>query len=250
MNKQRERATVEAFLRSMSFSNSSVHEWDRERPDVLVQIGDELVGIEITTITEATPRQTTAPQKWAAEAVRVVRAARESFEHRNPAALVVRFELRPAWQPPGRSNMAKLADALALIADEAIANPPPFIRPGEPVILRDPHPDISWAYVARTRQELGGHWAPSFAQNVIRSSAADITATVARKEPEVDIYRRVAGSVWLLIDCDLTGQGISLDVPQPNFEVNSQFDRVFCCGFGRWQWVEIPVAKAMVKAAG
>jgi len=250
MNKQRERATVEAFLRSMGFSNSSVHEWDRERPDILVQIGNELVGTEITTVTEATPRQATAPQKWAAEAVRVVRAARESFERRNPTALVVRFELRPSWQPPSRSNMPRLADELALIADEAIAKPPPFIRPGNPVTLRDPHPDISRAYVARTRQELGGHWAPSFAQNVIRSSAADITATVARKDPEVDIYRTVAASVWLLIDCDLTGQGISLDIPEPNFAISSQFDRIFCCGFGMWQWVEIPVAKAMVKAAG
>jgi hypothetical protein len=139
MNKQRERATVEAFLRSMYSTTSSIYEWDRERPDALVQIGGVLVGIEITTVTEALPRQATAPQKWASEAVCVVRAAQELFERRDSSALVVRFELRPSWRPPRRANMARLADELASIADQAIARPPSSVRPGEPITLRDPH---------------------------------------------------------------------------------------------------------------
>lgn len=103
---------------------------------------------------------------------------------------------------------------------------------------------MRWAYVGLTRAELGGHWAPSFAGDVLRASPEDIKATVRRKDPEVAAYRQAAKSVWLLVDCDLSGQGISLDVPEPTFQLETSFDRVFCCGFGMWQWVEIPVVEA------
>jgi len=248
MNKQRERATIEAFLRSMHYPVSCLVRSDRERPDALVRIGDELIGVEVTTVSEAAPRQTIAPQKWSSEAVRIVRAAQESFEKQDAATLVVRLELCPAWNPPGRSDFRRVADEFAAIARRAITTPPPFIRPGEPIELRDPHPDVCWAYIDRTHPELGGHWAPSFAGQVLRVSAEDIKATVARKEPEIAAYRQVANTVWLLIDCDLSGQGICLDVPEPCFHINTSFDRVFCCGFGMWQWIELPVTKPAMGA--
>jgi len=184
-----------------------------------------------------------APQKWTSKAVRIVRAAQESFEKQDTTALVVRFELHPAWKPPGRSDFRRIADEFAAIAHRAITAPPPFSRSSEPIQLRDPHPDVCWAYIDRTFPELGGHWAPSFAGHVLRASAEDIKATVGRKEREIAVYRQAAHFLWLLVDCDLSGQGISLDVPEPNFHINTSFDRVFCCGFGMWQWTELPVAR-------
>jgi len=243
MNKQRERGTVEAFLAFGGLSDLSMHDWNRERPDAVILRGAEFIGIEVTKLSEAVPRQAIAPQKWWTEANRLVGAAQALFEARNPDALVVRFEMHPTWQPPSRGNSSNLLEDLATIVEHAIADPPRFIRPGEPITLRDPHPDVTWAYIDTTRKDLGGHWQPSFAHDVFRASAADIQCTVARENPDVEGYRRVAPSVWLLIDCDLSGQGISLDIPTPDFKVVTSFDRVFGCGFGMWQWIEIPTTR-------
>ena len=105
--------------------------------------------------------------------------------------------------------------------------------------MKDPHPAVSWAYVGSTRPEWGGHWAPSFGFEGARASAEDIASTVARKEPELAEYRRAASEVWLLIDCNLTGQGVAFYPPQTDITVVTGFSRVFCCGFGHWEWVEV-----------
>src|SRR5262249_42366694 len=120
--------------------------------------------------TEAVPRQAVAPQKWWAEANRLVGAARAAFENRQPAPVVVRFEMHPAWRPPNRRDSLALAIDLARIVEEGIAEPPPFTRPGQPITLRDPHPDVIWSYIGTTRKELGGHWEPSFAHEVRQAS--------------------------------------------------------------------------------
>lgn len=250
MNKRAELAAVEAFLASLFPTTSSIEEWNRERPDVLARIDGRLVGIEVTTLSESTPRQSTAPQQWVAEAERLVRFAKESFERRSSSALVVRFEMSPSWKPPRRADMLKLADTLASLAEHAIANPPWSLRAGEAITLHDPHPSVAWAYVDRTRQEWGGHWAPSFGQQVVDASSDDIRVTLDRKEPELVAYRLAASQVWLLIDCDLVGQGIALDVPTADFRITTSFDRVYCFGFGRWQWVEIPVQPVTESTAG
>jgi hypothetical protein len=79
---------------------------------------------------------------------------------------------------------------------------------------------------------------------VRRASAADIEYTVSRKDPEVETYRKAAPTIWLLIDCDLSGQGVALDIPTPDFSIATRFDRIFCCGFRWWQWIEIPTIAA------
>jgi hypothetical protein len=49
MNKQAELAAVEALLRGRFPKESSVEDWNRERPDVIVKIDGEVVGIQATT---------------------------------------------------------------------------------------------------------------------------------------------------------------------------------------------------------
>jgi hypothetical protein len=72
-------------------SESSVEDWNRERPDVIVKIDGEVVGIEVTTLTDARPRQAIAPRRWIADALPLVHQAQEVVEARNPSPLVVRF---------------------------------------------------------------------------------------------------------------------------------------------------------------
>jgi len=232
---------MEAFLLSQGYPISSL-EWDRESPDGLIQIEEGLIGIEVTEVVEATPRQLIPPQMWEAEARRAVRAAQDSFERRHSVALVVRIEFRPEWRPNKRQATA-LGDELATLVEEK--TPSKYLASGvpfKPFQVREPQPDVSCLYIGHNRQSLGGYWTPGFGGSNQYVTADDIQETVRRKEPEVEVYKRAAPIVWLLIECDLPGQGIALDVPLPssNVTVISGFDKVFCCGFGRVKWVEIP----------
>lgn len=98
---------------------------------------------------------------------------------------------------------------------------------------------VSWAYVG-VSQAGTSRWAPSFGWSGKRAGEEAIRATVGRKERELVEYRRAARDVWLVIDCGVTGQAVAFDVPDPDFTVVTGFNRVFCCGFGRWEWVEVP----------
>lgn len=242
MDKCRERAIVKAFLTWQGYPISSLK--DRERPDWLVRLGDGIVAIEVTQLVEATPRQSTAPQKWKTEANRIVRAAEASFERRHSVALAVGIEFRLEWRPPAKRRAAQLADELAALVEGLV--PPEVLAGGtlsKPIQRKDPHRDVASVYVGHTKQSLGGRWAPLFAHKIQGALADDIVATVDKKEPRVEAYRRAAPDVWLLIDCDLSGQGLALDVPDSSFTVITNFGRVFCCGFGRLQWVEIETVR-------
>lgn len=239
--KQRERATVEAFLVCQGLPASSLIDCDRESPDATVQVDGETIGIEITQVLEAAPRQPVPPQRWTQEAERTVSAARAFFERRYPRALVVSFQFRPNWQPPGPQEIGPLADELAGLVASHMPSEPSATPPSKPVRIKNPHQSVSWLYIGHTKQSLGNRWTPMFAGNGQPATSRDIVATVQQKEPKIKDYKLAARRVWLLIDCDLMGQGIALDVPTPSFTVTTDFDRVFCCGFGMWEWVEIPV---------
>ena len=160
-------------------------------------------------------------------------------------ALVVSVEFRAEWQPK-KGDAIPLGEKIATIIETKTPRETFTGVPFKPVQLKDPHPAASWIYVGHTKQSLGGLWAPSFSGKARCATAEDILRTACGKEAEVEVYRRAAPSVWLLIDCDLTGQGIFLDVPNPSrgFTLTTGFDRVFCCGFAMWEWVEIPCIDA------
>lgn len=241
MDKQRERATVEAFLRSQGYPISSLKEWDRERTDALVQIDKRMIAIEVTKVVEATKRQSAPPQKWIAEARRIVRHAQKLFERRHSVALVVSVGFRPEWQPE-KSDAVPLGEEIATIIEKRTPREAFAGVPFEHIQRKDPHRAVSWVYVGHTKQSLGGHWAPLPSDRTRCATAEDIFTTVDGKESKVEVYRRAAPTVWLFIDCDLTGQGIALDVPNlsSGFTLTTGFDRVFWCGFGMWEWVEVP----------
>lgn len=244
MDKERERSIVEGFLLSHGYPVSALREWDRERPDALVEIDGRLIGVEVTELAEATPRQAIPPQMWKSEARRVVRDAQVEFEKRHPVALVVSIAFRLDWHP--QKNKAKALASEIVRAIEAsvplriLASNDHF----DPMQLRDPDPAVSRVYVGPTSRELGGLWKPLFGGEVRRATAHDVFETVRRKQVEVAAHEQVTPIVWLLIDCDLAGQGIALDLPDLSgrFTVPPGFDRVFCCEFSRMKWAEILVA--------
>lgn len=243
--KRQERATVESFLRSQGYPATLLIDGDRECPDALVRIDESIVGIEVTKVVEARQRQSAPPQQWVNEAHRIVRVAQESFERRHTVGLVVSIEFRSGWIPK-KAHVTPVGEEIAVIIETK--TPPEALAgfPFDPFRLKDPHPAVSWMYVGHTKQSLGGRWVPSIFGKTEYTTVADILMTVRGKETKVEVYRRAAPTVWLLIDCNLTGQGILSDVPNlPNgFTLTTGFDRVFCCGFGMWKWVEIPCCDA------
>jgi hypothetical protein len=239
--KRREQATVEAFLRNQGLPPSCLIDGDRERPDALINIDGRIVGVEVTTVVEASARRPIAAQQWRAESIRIIARAQKIYEEQHPEPLVVNLELHHDWRP-GKVDASTLAQELAATVRRAallLDQPRPFERPGDPITQREPHPALSSLYVNRLSSSPG-HWAPTFAGGIFSASAADIRATVEKKEVELDIYRAATPAVWLLIDCDLSGQGITLDVPRPTFDVVTGFERVFCHGFAMAEWVEVP----------
>jgi hypothetical protein len=245
MDKKRECATVKAFLCFYGYPLCSLKEWDRERPDALVQIDGRIIGIEVTTVVEATQRQLAPPQQWTTEAHRIVRAAQELFEKRHTVALNIRVGFRPEWLPK-KSNTKLLGEEIATIIETKTPREAFAGAPFESIQQMVQHPAVSRVWIGYTQQSIGGHWEPVIAGGYQYATDEDILKTVGKKEAEVAVYKRVTPDVWLLIDCDLIGQDIFLDLPNLSrgFTLPTGFNRVFCGGgAGRYNWVEIPCSE-------
>ncbi len=235
--KRKERAIVEAFLASVIVPDAELLDVDRERPDALIRVEGRIVGLELTAVTEAANRQSIPPQRWTAEAERIVKAAKELYDDMCSRPLVVALGFRPDWLLPKPWQASLLASELATWVRSVSVGVAP--EPGARRTFVNPHPALSWAYVGNSRVDPG-RWSVSHGHCDERATAQDVIATVARKEPELAEYLKAAQEVWLLIDCDVSGQSVALDVPLPDFTAVTGFRRVYCCGFGRWQWVEVP----------
>ena len=248
MNKLQERAIVEAFIKFSGVRGLSLREWDREKPDALLDSEGGLVGVEVTTLREATPRQAVNTQAWLAASNRVLEATRRAFEAKTQAPVIVHLAMRSDWTPPNRKALVQLAADLAELIQQTLVTPPPWPRDSEPYELHDPRPGVRWIYIAQATRS--SYWAPSIAGETRFASEEDIGLTIARKESKVAVYRQAAPTTWLLVDCNLFGQGVALDVPRGAVAVRTAFERVFCCGFPGWRWTEIVVDRSSGLTAG
>jgi hypothetical protein len=236
VNKGQERGVVEGFLMARNIPISAVTEWDRERPDFLATIDGTVVGIEVTYLSEAISRFPTHLMQWRQEAHRIVKLAQAEFEGAHPELLITHLGMRPDWKP-GAVRASVLAKELADTVAAALVRPWPHVMPGQAILWNNAHASLSTLRV--NRSSFGeGFWAATIVGSVVRPTTADICATVARKEIELPAYRTAAARQWLLIDCSMSGQQISFDVPDP-IRITTGFDRVFCTGFGMWEWVEM-----------
>jgi hypothetical protein len=234
MNKQRELRMVEALLNAIQGADVALEDGQREAPDALIRVNGRRIGVEVTDVVLASKPHSIPPQKWTAEAHRTVRVAQSIFEEQHLSALVVGVEFRHDWSADRRTARVVAADLSAIVSScvESLDQ--------EDITLRDPHRAISGLYVATTEPALGGHWAATLPFSGRPASAEDVWETVRRKERHVAAYRSVAPETWLAISCHTSGQGIALDVPSVDFTLKTGYDRVFCCGFALWPWVEIP----------
>lgn len=235
MKKWRERYTVEALLGWLGQPTSALKDWQRENPDAIIEINGELIGVEVTTILPEFPSQRLRPQMWTAEANRIVGKTRDAYHSRHPEPLNVRIGFRPDWEPQRDSTV--LVDELMELVERNARELASRAAVGPAITSRNPHPAVSWLYVNRTR--FSALWEPSFVFTDRYASAGDIHETVRGKEARLSEYRLAVPKVWLAINCDLTGQEVAFDIPRPDFVVMTGFDRVFCCGFGMYQWVEL-----------
>jgi hypothetical protein len=226
MNKARERRLIETFLACRGLSGVAVQ--DHEEPDFLVELEGGLVGIEVTDLIEARPRQAVPPQQWTAEGRRLVRATQKVFEQANQRPVVVELSFNP--QLPAREfRDPALPRQLATAVEEHLlhqANGSWTLGP----LRRDPLPQLTSLYAA----PLGAspsEWRLGSLSDVRPASCDDVVATVAGKESRVPKYRRACPVSWLLVNCDLVGEEVTLTVPDLPCRVSTAFDRVFCIDF-------------------
>lgn len=236
LDKGFEQAILKAFLRAQGIAESAVLEWDREAPDFLATIGDEGVGIEVTMLSEAVPRHATHQLQWRAETRRIVTIAQQIYERTHPEPLVVSLQFRPDWMPKGDRDV--VANELVKVVEKALALPWPLAEPGRAITWNIDHAALDYVRVDHLKSPPG-LWDAIVAGSVESASLDDVQTTVSRKEGVLAAYRLIAPRQWLLIDCgSLTGQQVAYDVPAPR-RVTTGFDRVFCTGFGLWEWVEM-----------
>jgi hypothetical protein len=236
MDKDEELRILQAFLtaRGMSAEGLVPH----ERPDFLIPGETHPIGVEVTTLMEASGRQATVPQQWASEARRVLRAVRRHFESKNTAPVVVHMEFQPSYDVTQFRDSSLPSELARLVGHHLRAR-----RSGDRFALgplqRDPHPALAMLYAAPLS---GGSsdWRLGGAYDVHPATCDDVRNTVAAKEPLVADYRNAADEVWLLINCDLLGQGVSLVTPEEPCVVASSFDAVYCIDFYS-QWVSVTV---------
>lgn len=235
--KRFERKVVGSLLYWMG---SRVRPKPHEEPDFVARFGKQLVGIELTELIDA-KSQSTAPQRWAAEAWRVVGATQREFETRRPEPLIVYLEMNPTWDPPRKAGIAPLAAELSKVVEDVLDNPSPWHRPEHATTKNDPHTTVSRIYVDRVRHGGAGLWRPQFVADVYAAPEADVQATIGSKETKLDRYRQAAPVTWLVIHTGRNAQGRSLDTPS-SLRVTSRFDRVFC-GVPGISWAELAVAR-------
>ena len=117
MDKVAERRVLEAFLTARGMPITGIQ--PREKPDFLIHSSQSVLGLEVTQLCEAQPRQVLRPQQWKAEASKIIKQAQGRFEKRHPDRLVVHFEFRPEWRPD-QVEAAALADELAATVERAL----------------------------------------------------------------------------------------------------------------------------------
>ncbi len=226
MDKARERRLVEAFLAGCTLSASAVQ--DHEEPDVLVGTDHGVVGIEVTDLIEADPRQVAPPQQWTAEGERLVRATRELCEQANRQPVVVHLSPKP--ELPARDFRDRtLPRTVAAAVDQHLRQQASGAWTLGP-FKRDPVPQLTSLYAAVLRSGPSD-WRLGSLSDVRAATCDDVVVTVAGKESLVTKYRNSCPEVWLLINCDLVGQAVTLTVPELPCRVSTSFDRVYCIDF-------------------
>ena len=226
MDKADERRLLTRFFGAIGVTPDNVT--PREAPDFTVALGQAHVGVEVTTLIEAAPRQPMPPQQWTAEARRLVVSAQRQFERTHSAPLVAHFDFTPEWRHDADTS-AELSSVLGSI----VANLLERIQQGGVAhsTASSPRPGVRWAYVGLLPEGTHSKWVLTCANHVRSASCNDVVTTVAGKEQLLPTYRQAASEIWLLINCDLEGQGVSTQVPAWHCRVETEFDRVFCCDF-------------------
>ena len=228
MSKSDEQRILELFLRARHITGCAVE--PRERPDFLLKLASRFVGVEITQLVQAERAQTTVPQQWASESERLLRATREVFESHYGEPVVVQLAFRAELTARDFRVSSLAADLAAVVKDQLERQSAPGLLATD-VFETNPHPVVATLYAIRSAGSSESYWTLGGVSSVQSATCEDVILTVGAKESLVGAYRAAAPEIWLLIDCDLVGQGNSVVVPGLPCRVATEFDAVFCIDF-------------------
>ena len=121
--------------------------------------------------------------------------------------------------------------------------------PSTPTPLPLTHATVTRVLAWPARTGSPGLWQPVVAGLIRHATEADIRETIERKVRKVETYRRRANQVWLLIICDVMGDGLFIEPPADMAPIcmAAEFDRVFCCSWNGGLFVELSFTRQASK---
>jgi hypothetical protein len=236
--KARERFLLENFLRCAAIECSILEE--REAPDFIVGLGDQQVGVEVTElfVPHDSPGAPLQAQESAAD--RIVNQARLIYERDGgqPAWVRVLFKLRHDLT---RLNRAAAAQELALFVRDL------EIQVGLNQEIRPGYPGSPFAEAIASIRVLGvpsndmGHWTVPRVGWPFPIAPEPIQARIDDKALQLDSYREVVSTNWLVVVADATRPSQLFTARNPEFDatsIKSPFDRTFFFGYPERDLIE------------
>jgi hypothetical protein len=236
---QFERPYVEALLRFLGLHPDSPPA-KRDPLDFLVALPGRQTGVEVTRINEVASPGSVNRRESAANFFPVVEQARGAYAADLPRINV--SVVFPDNRRLSKPHVPPLARELAVHINTVVKAQ--VTRSG---LL--PHEGLSTTYQGHrigiwpAFKGSDGHWAPMIGGMVRHATEQEVRATVAAKEPKLAEYRKHAPEIWLLIVCELAGNGLIVDPPARPvaFTLQTGFDRVFCGSWNAGDFIEIPI---------
>jgi hypothetical protein len=239
-NKLVERQRLDSFL-SVTGRTNLPEPQESESPDFVFQLGDRIVGIEVTGLVSPRMPAGDNPRQSARVLSELVRRIQTRYTELGGKRAHATVCFRRGLRVPGGSQ-ADVAVEVAESLVAAVSRVAPKLKAGRPLKVPVGHNAVHsvalWpcdgGEVPRWHFHRGGPVSPARLE--------DVEATLKGKEAKLPLYRTRAVELWLLIVCDLFGDGLLIDPPRVpvQFTIVTGFDRVFCLDFTGSYVVEVP----------
>jgi hypothetical protein len=198
-----------------------------DRPDFLVEIGDRIVGVELTRLFRPEGGQ----QIESTQDLITKEPRRKANEHRLPAAhITLFFNLRRAFDSTTRE---RIADAVVSLVAEQMPADGASVQlegaPGQPC-------EVDLILINRTHRHALGCWAWfEFGTVNEKDAARVIQEAIAKKAESQSAYLERCTECWLLLVADSfrTSCKFALETVCQSHEFTSPFTRAYVLDFGK-----------------
>lgn len=244
-----ERERFDSFMRCLGWSDLPLP-GDSESPDFLLRFGDHTIGVEVTQMVSPRVPGGTNPRQTNHILDILTSEVLDQYLKQGGAPIHATLCFERHFKCSKR-HVRDIAQQLATAIVIGIERAAIEERNHQPLEVLLGHPLVSSLAVWPCRPRERPRWHPRRGGMVDNATAEDVFATLQPKEEKLEVYRRKAAEVWLLIICDLMVDGLFIDPPEDPvpFALTSGFDRIFCLAWTGTYAVEVPVLRPRPQIA-